>query len=153
LPSWKQNLIGLRIGAGILIAWDLFAIYLAVNLLQRGQGVASGGWFLIAAFFLVLTVFFFLPASSVHGSATVSIPRYDSSYGNDLVDVLHSTDRVKVEVLRAKLEANGIPAEIAGEHTTRMLGHLLPEIPLRLMVPRSDLPRASELLKEDDNGT
>jgi len=68
-----------------------------------------------------------------------------------MVEVMRSTDPIVIEVLRSKLAANGIAAEIVDVQSSRMLGRF-PGVPLRLMVPRAELPRCGPLLEEEEDG-
>ncbi len=114
-----------------------------MHLLRRGVTDAAAAWLILAAlclcFSLVLAFGRFLArSSSVPGTAILR-------GSGDLVEVMQSTDPVAMEVLRGKLAANGIAAEIIGQHTSRMLGYL-PVVPLRLMVPRQDAEVALQIL-------
>ncbi len=107
---------------------------------------------MIAGILIVITFFYFLRASLVDPTRPVGKPSVDvnvlSSNTDGPVEVLRSMDPIKTAVLRAKLESFGISADIFGEHTSRMLGHLLADVPLRLVVPRSELDRAIAILTE-----
>ena len=101
----------------------------------------------MVALFLFMTVLFFRPPSRTRrtGEATGPGPALPSEAGRGFVEIMRSSDPIAIEVMRGKLAANGIAAEIIGQHTSRMLGYL-PVVPLRLMVPRADAALALEII-------
>jgi hypothetical protein len=139
---------GRWLGAVVLVAWDLLAVGLAILLLWRGDTDTAVGWSLVVGIFLCLTLLFFRRASRVaktENQQPASNLAGPASAAGDLVEVMRSPDAVTVEVMRGKLAAHGIAAQIAGQHASRMLGYL-PLVPLRLMVPRADAPLALDIM-------
>ncbi len=129
------------------MAWDLSVLGLAWGLVSRGATPSAVGWLIVTGLSLVVTGWVFWRRLSARAEADLAEPSsaVPSSASGDLVEVMQSTDVVEVEVLRGKLAANGIAAEIVGQHASRMLGYL-PVVPLRLMVPRADVRLALDIL-------
>jgi putative signal transducing protein len=69
----------------------------------------------------------------------------------DLVEVARLLDPVEAEILRGRLEAEGVPAMVADTHTAHVLfGSLIGGV--RVLVPEAGLERAREILKADARG-
>jgi len=143
--------VGRLLGAGIAVLGALLFVLFALAMLKRGALDSAVVCFLVAGFLLAVAALALLPASPARSMAGVSPPQPGAaaSASADLVELMRSTDAVTIEILRGKLVANGIAAEIEGQHTSRMLGYL-PVVPQRLMVPLSDLALCSQILAEED---
>jgi hypothetical protein len=143
-----------RIGATIFIGvFALLVVGLGIDRLTKGCSNAGVGLLALGALFLGFTALSLLPASPVRRTRPSPKPTsaMNASTSDAMVEVMRSTDPIVVEVLRGKLIASGISAEIVDEQSSRMLGHL-PVIPLRLMVPRDELPRCGPILEEEEDG-
>ena len=151
-PSDRKGRTGRKIGPTIFIGGiAVLTLGLAISRLTKGCANDGVALLVLGTLFLVFAVLSLLPASPA-GKAR-GLPRLNvattSSSANAMVEVMRSTDVIVIEVLRGKLVANGIPAEIVGEQSSRMLGHL-PGIPLRLMVPRDEFPRCAPIINEEE---
>jgi hypothetical protein len=135
--------------ARLAVLGALLFVLLGVNLLRRGALHSAIACLLVAACLLGVAALAGLAAPSARRGQDAPPPRAGTAAANDLVELMRSTDAVAIEILRGKLAANGVVAEIEGEHTSRMLGYL-PVVPQRLMVPRSDLALCSQILAGED---
>ena len=70
----------------------------------------------------------------------------------DLVAVVRLFDWTEAEMLRGRLEAEGIPAIVADTYTARAIPLYLAIGGVRVMVPEAYLERAREILKADARG-
>ena len=69
----------------------------------------------------------------------------------DLVEVARMLDPVEAEMVRGRLEAEGVPAMVADTNTAHMLFRSLIG-GVRVLVPEAYLDRAREILKADARG-
>jgi hypothetical protein len=69
----------------------------------------------------------------------------------DLVEVARLLDPVEAEILRGRLEAEGVPAMVADTHAAHVLFRSLIG-GVRVLVPEAGLERAREILKADARG-
>jgi hypothetical protein len=69
----------------------------------------------------------------------------------DLVEVARLLDPVEAEILRGRLEVEGVPAMVADTHAAHVLFRSLIG-GVRVLVPEAGLDRAREILKADARG-
>jgi hypothetical protein len=78
-------------------------------------------------------------------------PAPEPEIEGDLVEVARLLDPVEAEMLRGRLEAEGVPAMVADTHAAHMLFRSLIG-GVRVLVPEAGLERAREILKADARG-
>src|SRR5688572_20633122 len=72
--------------------------------------------------------------------------RDEEAAGLDLVPLRTTDDLAAAELVRAALEAEGIPVFVQGAQHHATMGILAGHVPLRVLVPQSRLAEARELL-------
>ena len=71
----------------------------------------------------------------------------------DLIMVARLFDPTEAEMLRGRLEAEGVPAIVADAHTARVISALQVAIGgVRILVPEAYLEKAREVLRADARG-
>ena len=67
----------------------------------------------------------------------------------ELVTVVETQDAVKAELLRGRLEADGIDCAIQDRNMNQLYGHMIPAVTtMRVQVRRSDAEKAKAILAE-----
>lgn len=72
--------------------------------------------------------------------------------GEELVELISSTDLVAIDAYREALRSAGIPVRIFDEAVSRILGRL-PAVGARMMVPASRLAEARAIVDDFEPGT
>jgi hypothetical protein len=129
----------------------LFTLYLALRHVQSGTNITAIRLSVLALFYLALACAILITMRSPMVGDGDRIPSSRPTLelreaGSDFVEILRSADLARIHLLRGMLEANGIQVQLQHAEASSVFGGL-PGFPTKLLVPRSDLFRAREVVE------
>lgn len=146
----KSHRLGRRLGLIVVAMWELLSVGLGVRAVVSGWALGAAAWFVLAFFFLVVTILSFVgrdrPARRAHRIS--SRPKLGQNEGPDFVELLRSTNLAELEAVRTRLRAAGMEVSVRGEHSSTALG-MLPGMAIQLFVRQRDLEECIGLLSAD----
>jgi hypothetical protein len=90
------------------------------------------------------------PAAPPPAQEPVDEPKTEAAIAGDLVTVARMFDATEAEMLRGRLEAEGVPAMVADANSLRVIQTAIGGV--RLMVPGAYVDMAREILQADARG-
>ena len=136
-----------RTALAVLAMVVLLFLWMGVTALRNGWGLSALTAFVMAAFWMAVSIVVLIDKGKPAKSSYRSTPRIDVTSGDagDFVELLQSTNMPEIEACRARLDAAGIEVSIRHEYSG-----MVPGMAIHLLVRKRDLEQSSELLSPED---